>query len=176
MFDSGSGAGDLGGRSAAATVIARALEQVEGAVTLLNGAATWQLSDAELRQAMLAQRRLLAAVDHAGLRFVGAVDARPGAVPGSAADRAGASLLVGALNASPRSANADVAAARLLHVADESARPLADAAGQDAAGQDAAGQDSAGQPIVGVSAWLGTNVRLVGLRRRNSRRRTRPAR
>jgi hypothetical protein len=127
MFESYGGPSDLGppdlgpadlgegGYVPAVTVGLAALERIERDLGLLSGIALWRAHDDELRELVLTHARLQAAFDHAGLRLLAALDARPGSVPGAAAGRQAATFLVATLNASPAVANRSAAAAKALH-------------------------------------------------------------
>src|SRR4051794_6020932 len=122
MFESDGGPTDIGprdfgggGDGPAVTAGLAAPARVGRGLAALNETALWRADDDELRELVLRHARLQAVFDHAGLRLLAALDARPGAVPGAAAGRQAATFLVAALNASPAVANRSAAAAKGLH-------------------------------------------------------------
>ena len=77
-------------------------------------ARAWSLSEAELRESVVAASRLAGQVEAARLAVVKVLDDRPEAVPGAPLDRAASTFLQQRLHLDPGRANADVRAAHTL--------------------------------------------------------------
>ena len=98
--------------------VVRALAALEAAARELAGAATWPLSDGEVRDAVARAETVAAMVDFARLGLIGELDGRPVAVAGARPGRTAATFLMQKLRFSAARAGRDVAAARAMHRAD----------------------------------------------------------
>jgi hypothetical protein len=123
-----------------------ALDLVRQGLSQLDGAATWSLSDAEVRDAVADLSRVRSGVEAVWLGLVRDLDARPEAVPGARAGAVARTFLVHRVRLDARQAAKDVAAAKAI---DPDGGVLSELGAALAAGEVTRGHVDAAATVVG---------------------------
>jgi hypothetical protein len=90
------------------------IDQIEVGVGRVLAASAWTLTDAQVRESLVAVSAAVAQAEAARLALIRVLDERPGSVPGAQRGREAATFLVHRLRVDPGRAAADVAAAHAL--------------------------------------------------------------